>query len=64
MIFSVSLLVSRFDYDVPWKLRNLLANKLPDEIDIDKKGDIPTICFSLSTFTEKELENTEYKNLI
>ena len=59
LLFSVSLLVSKFNYDVSYKLRNLLASKLPDEIEIDKKGDIPTLCFSLKSLVEKEVEPTK-----
>lgn len=59
LIFSISLLVSKFSYNVSYKLRNLLPNKLPDEIDIDKKGDIPTLCFSLTSLIENEVEQSE-----
>ncbi len=59
LLFSVSLLVSKFSYDVSFKLRNLLATKLPDEIELDKKADIPTLCFSLTSLVEKEIETTE-----
>jgi len=59
LLFSVSLLVSKFNYDVSYKLRNLLASKLPDEIELDKKGDIPTLCFSLTSLVENELEPSQ-----
>ena len=59
LLFSVSLLVSKFNYDVSYKLRNLLASKLQDEIELDKKGDIPTLCFSLSSLVENELEPSQ-----
>jgi hypothetical protein len=59
LLFSVSLLVSKFNYDVSYKLRNLLASKLLDEIELDKKGDIPTLCFSLSSLVENELEPSQ-----
>jgi len=59
LLFSISLLVSKFNYDVSYKLRNLLASKLQDEIELDKKGDIPTLCFSLSSLVENELEPSQ-----
>ncbi len=59
LLFSVSLLVSKFNYDVSYKLRNILTSKLPDEIELDKKADIPTLCFSLASLVEKEIESTE-----
>lgn len=59
LLFAISLLVSKFNFEVSYKLRTLLAAKLPEEIEIDKKGDIPTLCFSLTSLVEKDLEPNE-----
>jgi hypothetical protein len=59
LLFSITLLLSKFGFDVSYKLRNLIVNKFPDKIELDKKGDIPTLCFSMTSLTESELEITE-----
>lgn len=64
LIFSVSLLVSKFNFNVSWKLRKLLVDKLSNDFEIDKKADIPTLCFSLTSFIEKELDSKEYYIII
>jgi hypothetical protein len=50
LCWSLSILISKFGFTIPLALRVNILEKLPNDLDIDKKGEIPTICFSLSTF--------------
>jgi hypothetical protein len=50
LCWSLSILISKFNFTIPLILRLKIIEKLPNDLDIDKKGEIPTICFSLSTF--------------
>ena len=51
--WSSSLLISKFKYNIPIELKIGILQKLPDELEIDKKSEIPTICFGISSFFNK-----------
>jgi len=51
--WSCSLLISKFKYDIPIQLRVAILQKLPDELEVDRKAEIPTICFGISAFYNK-----------
>jgi hypothetical protein len=69
--WAVSLLITKFNHDIPDKTRKNIITSLPRNMDVDKKGEIPTICFSISSFLseDQELEEmikdriTNYSNL-
>jgi len=51
--WSISILISKFYYPIDSKLRAEIVTKLPNNIPIDKKGEIPSICFSISNYKEE-----------
>jgi hypothetical protein len=51
--WSISILLSKFNYPVDAKLKQLIVEKLPNNISIEKKGEIPSICFSISNYGEE-----------
>jgi hypothetical protein len=52
LVWSLSILISKFNFTVPLNLRHKIFETLPNELETEKKGEIPTICFSLSMFIE------------
>ena len=54
LCWSVSVLVNKFNYSFTPEFIKKLVDKLPDELPIDKKGDIPTLCFSISTLGDEK----------
>lgn len=56
LMYAINILVMKFNYNVSWNLRKLLVEKFPNELSIEKKADIPTICFSLSSIVEKDID--------
>lgn len=65
LMYALNILIMKFNFDVSWKLRKLLAENFPEikDLTVDKKSDIATICFSLSSIVEKEFEESELKGL-
>ena len=69
--WSVSLLITKLGYNVSDSLRKSIINSLPRKLEVEKKGEIPTICFSIASYTseDEELNNmitdriTNYSNL-
>lgn len=53
LCWSVSIMVNKFGYTFTLEFTNKLIKKLPDELPIDKKGDIPTLCFSISNLVDE-----------
>ena len=49
--WSVSLLISKLGYTVNDSLRKTIINCLPRKLEVEKKGEIPTICFSIASYT-------------
>lgn len=57
--WSISLLISKYNYPIPDQFKKIIIQALPNKLEIDKKGEIPTICFSISNYaetTDSELE--------
>ena len=53
LTWSCSLLISKFKFHVPIELRLEVLMKLPETLDLDKKAEIPTLCFGISSFFDK-----------
>jgi hypothetical protein len=53
LCWSSSILINKFGYVFSQEFVKRLVNKLPDELPIDKKGDISTLCFSISTLADE-----------
>lgn len=51
--WAISILISRFNYPVDLKLKQEILEKLPNNIPLDKKGEIPSICFSIANYLEE-----------
>ena len=64
--WSISILISRFNYPVDLKLKREIIEKLPNNISLDKKGEIPSICFSIANYLEENNDalNESIKNKI
>lgn len=62
LIWAFSILITQFKYNIPVDLKKSIIRQLPEEIMMDKKGEIPTICFSISSFNSEN--DKELKNLI
>ncbi len=56
LMYAINILVVKFNFNVSWDLRKLLVEKFPNDLTQDKKIDIATICFSLSSIVDKEIE--------
>lgn len=54
LTWSISVLISKFSFEINQKFKTSLINQLPTRLDIDKKGEVPTLCYSLSTFSDEE----------
>jgi hypothetical protein len=54
LCWSASIMVNKFNYTFTTEFMNKLVKKLPVELPIDKKGDIPTLCFSISNLAEEK----------
>jgi hypothetical protein len=56
LMFAINILLDRFNFNVSWDLRKLLVQKFPNDLTVDKKKDIATICFTLSCIVDKEID--------
>lgn len=52
LAWSISILISKFNYNVDARLKQLIVEKLPNNLSVEKKGEIPSICFSISNYGE------------
>ena len=59
LCWSFSILVTKYNYEIKKELLMKVISGLPNELPTDKKGEIPTLCFSIST-----LISERYKLLI
>jgi hypothetical protein len=57
--WAVSLLITKFNHEISDKIRKNIINSLPRILDVEKKGEIPTICFSISSFLSEDQELEE-----
>ncbi len=71
LCWAVSLLITKFNHPINDSMRKNIINCLPRKLENDKKGEVPTICFSISSFLseDSQLEEmikdriTNYSNL-
>lgn len=61
LCWSVSVLTNKFMYKISPEFETKLINTLPDELPLEKIGDIPTLCFSISTLGKYEAEHEKIR---
>lgn len=63
--WAISILISKFNHNVADSMRKSVIISLPKQLENDKKGEVPTLCFSISSFLSQDPELEELiKNLI
>ena len=58
--WAINIGITRFQVYLPIQYRIDIINQLPDDLPIDKHGEIPTICYSISNF----LDDKKFINII
>jgi hypothetical protein len=54
--WSTSLLISKFGYNISDQFKKSIIKSLPQQLEVEKKGEIPTICFSISSYLSEDEE--------
>lgn len=52
--WSTSLLISKFGYNISNQFKKNIIKSLPQQLQIEKKGEVPTICFSISSYLSED----------
>ena len=53
--WALNIAITRFNLVLPVRYKIDIIDHLPDELPIEKHGEIPTICFSISNFLENKI---------
>jgi hypothetical protein len=57
--WACSLLISKHSINLDYKFIKKLLDSLPDNLDLSQKGEVPTLCLSISSFSDNLSDITE-----
>ena len=53
--WAINIAITKFKITLPINYKLDIINQLPEDLPLDKQGEIPTICFSISNFLDNRM---------